>query len=132
MKKNVQIATVLFLLSCLSFAQGLQSKEVLSWLEMVDSGKYAQSWDLAAPFFKSQVAKEDWQKGLTQVRKPLGKVLSRQISNSDIRSSLPGAPVGEYIVVTLNASFENMARATETVTLKKEGSDWQVVGYYIK
>ncbi|WP_299774632.1 DUF4019 domain-containing protein [uncultured Pseudoteredinibacter sp.] len=132
MKLFIKAVIIFGLYSGLSIAQGLQSKEVISWLEMVDSGQYAQSWDAAAPYFKSQVAKDDWQKGLTQVRKPLGKVLNRQISNSDIRSSLPGAPVGEYIVVTLSASFEKMSRATETVTLKKEGDNWQVVGYYIK
>ncbi|MCV6623320.1 MAG: DUF4019 domain-containing protein [Cellvibrionaceae bacterium] len=132
MKLFIKAVIICGLFSSLSFAKGLQSKEVISWLEMVDNGQYAQSWDATAPYFKSQVAKDDWQKGLTQVRKPLGKVLNRQISNSDIRSSLPGAPVGEYIVVTLSASFEKMSRATETVTLKKEGDNWQVVGYYIK
>ena len=32
-----------------------------SWLKLVDSGNYAQSWDQAANLMKTSVAKEQWE-----------------------------------------------------------------------
>ncbi len=130
--KHSILCTLLFLASFCTFAEGIQSKTVIDWLNMVDDGKYAESWDVAAPFFKDQVTKEQWLQGLGQARAPLGKVVKRDIESSDIHSVLPGAPEGEYIVVVLKASFEKMSPATETVTLKKDENHWRVVGYYIK
>lgn len=122
----------IFLASTTAFAEGIQSKTVIDWLNMVDDGKYSESWDVAGPFFKAQVTKEQWLQGLQKARAPLGKVVTRDIESSDIHSVLPGAPEGEYIVVVLKASFEKMPSATETVTLKKDDDHWQVVGYYIR
>ncbi|MGH9627439.1 MAG: DUF4019 domain-containing protein, partial [Bryobacteraceae bacterium] len=31
-----------------------------SWLELVDAGKYAESWEAAAAAFKKQVTKQQW------------------------------------------------------------------------
>ncbi|MBB6523652.1 DUF4019 domain-containing protein [Pseudoteredinibacter isoporae] len=133
-KKLKQLGILVFIImtSVDAFSEGIQSKTVIDWLNMVDDGKYAESWDVAAPFFKAQVSKEQWLQGLKQARTPLGKVVTRDIESSDIHSVLPGAPEGEYIVVVLKASFEKMPSATETVTLKKDDDRWRIVGYYIK
>jgi hypothetical protein len=49
------------------------------------------------------------------------------------KTSLPGAPDGEYVVIQFGTSFENKKTAIETVTpmLDKDGK-WRVSGYYIK
>ena len=67
------------------------------------------------------------------MRKPFGKNLSRQLKSAHYRTSLPGAPDGEYVVVQFKASFENKKSAIETVTpmLDKDGK-WRVSGYYMK
>ena len=38
------------------------------WLALVDAGKYAASWDVAAQLFKDAVAKDDWTKKVTKDR----------------------------------------------------------------
>ncbi len=65
-------------------------------------------------------------------RKPLGKLFSRKVLTKVYKSSLPGAPDGEYVVVQFETSFENKKMAIETVTpmLDKDGK-WRVSGYYI-
>ena len=70
---------------------------------------------------------------MQSVRKPLGKTLNRELKTSTYRTTLPGAPDGEYVVIQFETSFENKKSAIETITpaLDKEGK-WRVSGYYIK
>lgn len=104
-----------------------------SWLALVDSGKYGESWEQASQFFKAAVTKEQWQSALRASREPLGKVLSRNLKSAVFTKTLPGAPDGEYVVIQYDSSFEHKHSAVETITpmLEKDGK-WKVSGYYIK
>jgi hypothetical protein len=108
-----------------------QSSE--SWLAMVDSGKYAESWQEASSMFKSHVTQQQWQSMVGPVRGPLGKVLSRKLKSATYTKTLPGAPDGDYVVVQYETRFEHKQSAVETITpmLDKDGT-WRVSGYYIK
>lgn len=103
------------------------------WLGMVDAGKYAESWKEAAELFRNAVKQEQWEQSLQAVRKPLGKLIFRKIKTKTYRTSLPGAPDGEYVVIQFETSFEHKKSAIETVTpmMDKDGK-WRVSGYYIK
>jgi len=102
-------------------------------LTLVDSRKYADSWQEAAQYFKGAVSKEQWQSMLHAARDPLGKMLSRKLKSATYTKTLPGAPDGEYVVIQYESSFEHKQSAVETVTpmLDKDGK-WRVSGYYIK
>ncbi len=104
-----------------------------AWLALVDAGRYGESWDTAAAYFKNAVTKDNWVKMLGAARTPLGKVVSRTLASTKFATSLPGAPDGEYVVIQYTMVFENKAEAIETVTpmLDKDGI-WRVSGYYIK
>ncbi len=104
-----------------------------AWLALVDSGKYADSWQEASQFFKTAVTKEKWQDALHGTRDPLGKMLSRKLKSATYTKTLPGAPDGQYVVIQYESSFERKQAAVETVTpmLDKDGM-WRVSGYYIK
>lgn len=103
------------------------------WLAMVDGGEYAHSWDEAAEYFKGAITREQWGQSLQGVRKPLGKVISREVKSKTYTTSLPGAPDGEYVVIQFETSFEHKKSAVETVTpmIDTDGK-WRVSGYYIK
>jgi len=111
----------------------LAQQSAESWLALVDSGKYAESWQEAAPVFKAAVTKEQWQSVLRGSRDPLGKMLSRKLKSATYTTTLPGAPDGEYVVIQYESGFEHKQSAVETVTpmLDKDGK-WKVSGYYIK
>jgi hypothetical protein len=104
-----------------------------AWLDLVDGGSYAKSWEETAAAFQSVVSQADWEKTVRAVRTPLGKVVARKIKSQQYATSLPGAPDGEYVVIQYDAIFEHKANAVETITpmLGKEGR-WKVSGYYIK
>jgi hypothetical protein len=103
------------------------------WLGLVDQGKYAESWKEAATLFRNAINQGQWEQSLQGVRKPLGKLITRKIRTKTYRTSLPGAPDGEYVVIEFESSFENKKSAVETVTpmMDKDGK-WRVSGYYIK
>ncbi|MRR07690.1 MAG: DUF4019 domain-containing protein [Deltaproteobacteria bacterium] len=103
------------------------------WLAAVDQGKYLDSWQEAAVYFKNAVTKEQWEQSMLSFRKPLGRLVSRKVKSTLYRTTLPGAPDGEYVVITFETAFENKASAVETVTpmLEKDGK-WRVTGYFIK
>ncbi|MDP6542529.1 MAG: DUF4019 domain-containing protein [Phycisphaerae bacterium] len=103
------------------------------WLALLDEGKYAESWDESAGFFRKSVARTKWAATMKDLRTPLGKVKSRTKQEADYRTSLPGAPDGEYVVIMFKTTFANKAGAIETVTpVKGKDGKWRVSGYYIK
>jgi hypothetical protein len=104
-----------------------------TWLTMVDKGSYADSWNQAAGYFKGAVKQEKWQDTLQLLRKPLGKVISREVKSKSYHTSLPGAPDGEYVVIQFETFFENKKSVVETVTpmMDRDGK-WRVSGYFIK
>jgi len=104
-----------------------------AWLALVDSGKYADSWEEASQLFKAHVTKEQWQSMLRASRDPLGRMTSRKLMSATYTTMLPGAPDGEYVVIQYDRSFEHKQSAVETVIpmLDKDGK-WRVSGYFIK
>jgi uncharacterized protein DUF4019 len=104
-----------------------------TWLALVDEQKYADSWGAAATVFKSAVTEATWSRAVTGVRDPLGKLVSRQLESAVFKTTLPGAPDGEYVVIRFDTTFQNKAGAIETVTPKREADGtWRVSGYFIK
>lgn len=104
-----------------------------SWMKLVDRGKYDESWKTAAEFFRSKVKLEEWVKMMETGRKPFGALVSRKITSSWYKTSLPGAPDGEYVIFQFETAFADRKGIMETVTsmLEKDGK-WRMVGYFIK
>jgi hypothetical protein len=104
-----------------------------TWLALTDLGYYDTSWDDAAPSFKATVPKAGWLTGITKLREPLGKLISRNPSSARFAEWLTGAPNGEYVTIEYDSEFENKTGAVEIVTTRheKDGS-WKVMGYQLR
>jgi hypothetical protein len=104
-----------------------------SWLALVDSGKYSESWNEAAQVFKERVTRQQWEAALKSVRTPLGQLESRKLKSAQFTRELPGAPDGEYVVILYDTAFEKKKSSLETVTpMKDKDGQWRVSGYFIK
>ena len=104
-----------------------------AWLELLDTAQYAASWDAAAEYFRNAVPKSKWEAQSKAVRGPLGRMRSRKLKSKQFRTTLPGAPDGQYVVVQFDASFEKKKSAVETVTpMLDADATWRVSGYYIR
>jgi tetratricopeptide (TPR) repeat protein len=103
------------------------------WLALLDEGKYAESWDESAALFRKTITKKKWTATIKGIRTSLGKFESRAKLEADYRTSLPGTPDGEYVVITFKTTYANKKAAVETVTpMKDKDGKWRVSGYYIK
>ena len=138
-KISIPIIIIALILSAAPLMAGNPEKEnaaVISaekWLGLVDEERFPESWKEAAEFFRNAVTQEQWKQAAQGARKPLGKVVTRKVKTKTYRTSLPGAPDGEYVVIEFDTSFDHKKSAIETVTpmLDKDGI-WRVSGYYIK
>ena len=102
------------------------------WLEQLDAKSWNESWKRTGKLFQSNLTQEQWAKTAQAVRDPLGAVISRHILGVTKTTTLPGAPDGEYGVLTYSAVFTNKASAVETVVLIRDGEQWKIVGYFIR
>ena len=104
-----------------------------SWLALVDSGKYGESWDEAAQILKSQITKDQWVKKLNADRFPLGKLQSRTLKSTVFYTkSLPGVPEAEFVIIQFDTTFERSKSFVEMITPTKEkDGQWRTSGYVI-
>ena len=114
-------------------AEKAAQKATESWLSLVDSGEYSQSWNEAAHIFKQKISLQQWKIALESVRIPLGKLKSRRFKTATYTETLPGAPDGKYVVIQYETIFDKKKSAIETVTpmMEKDGQ-WRVSGYFIR
>jgi len=123
----------IFLSSLVLLAQDDRARtDAEKWLGLVDNAKYRDSWKEASKPFRTQATAEEWERQVKGVREMLGALESRKHASSQATKTLPGAPDGDYIVMTFNAKFANKASAIETVVVSKEGSSWRVAGYFVR
>jgi len=144
MKKLSLIFLILVVLQSICFAQEIQTKidetkkiaaikVADAWLKLVDEKKYGESYEQAAIIFKTAVTRESWEQTLNGILPSFGKIISRELISATYKTSLPGAPDGEYFVITFMTSFENKEDSLETVApMKDYDGVWKVSGYYIK
>jgi tetratricopeptide (TPR) repeat protein len=104
------------------------------WVDLVDSAKYAESWDAAAEMFQKYVTKQEWQRQVANARSPLGKFKSRKLLDACNVSTQPDGPVDKNaLLFQFEAAYEGRDKAIETVRVIK-GADgkWRVAGYFIR
>jgi hypothetical protein len=113
--------------------EGAAESAAVAWLILVDAGNYAGSWSAASQLFRQHVPQSQWQTAAANARAPFGALKSRKVQSATFTRSVPGAPDGEYVIVTFASSFENKASAIETVTpMMDADGTWRVSGYFIR
>ena len=116
-----------------SEAEKAATSAAQAWLALIDGGNYAKSWQEAAAFFQGAVTQKVWEDAMESARKPLGKLVSREVKTAQSVTALPGAPDGQYVVMQFDTSFADKKSTVEIVTfmLGKDGQ-WKSAGYLIK
>jgi hypothetical protein len=103
-----------------------------SWLSLLDTGSYEESWHRASPTLQDMLSSGDWARTIADVRAPFGEVVERELRGARTQQSPPGVPAGEYVMLRFQSQFEHQERALETLTLvRTDDGDWQAVGYFL-
>ncbi|MEJ2200199.1 MAG: DUF4019 domain-containing protein [Desulfuromonadaceae bacterium] len=135
--KVLVISLAVFLLTLAAFADPTKEKAAVgaaeNFLQLIDSGQFAASWEVCSSLFKQQVPKQQWIRQLESILPTLGPLADRKLKSQQYTRSLPGAPDGEYVVIQFSSAFANKRNTLETVTpmLDRDGQ-WRVSGYYIR
>jgi len=103
-----------------------------AWLKLIDGGKYPESWEGAAEFFRKRVPKDVWDGQLSKIRGGLGKLKSRELLFASRGEKLPATPKGEYFVLKFRSVYEKGGLRVETAVVSLENGEWKVSGYFIK
>jgi hypothetical protein len=97
------------------------------------SGEYDRAWEEGAELFRSEVTIDMWRTAATNVRAPLGELVTRSYRSARQTSTVPGYPRGDYFVIVYISRFAQRSdNAEETVTMMNDGGQWRAVGYFIR
>jgi len=108
-------------------------RAALQWLALVDSSRYAASWDSAAASFRTQVSGPEWQAAASAARSEVNPLGARRLLSAHYTRELPDAPPGEYVVIQYSTAARNSTRIVETIALTLERNrNWRVIGYFIR
>lgn len=102
------------------------------WLALLDAGEYGKAWDGCAQLFRQRVTRQQWVESLPPTRSAFGALKERRGEAATYKTSLPGAPDGEYVTVRFVTKFEKKEGAEELLTLVLEGGVWRPTGYFIR
>lgn len=105
----------------------------VAWLDLLDSGQYATSWDQAAPQLQRAVPRTVWEARVREQRAPLGPVVARRLKWANYTETLPEQLAGQSVVLEYETRFANRVSAAETVTPVKDSNGiWRVGAYRIR
>lgn len=103
------------------------------WVQLLDNGNYAGSWDAGSKTFQTTIPKNRWEILMEQIRKPLGEVTERKVLDHRIAQDPAGLPAGEYRVIIYQTQFSKKGSAREllTLTLGEDGV-WRILTYQVQ
>jgi hypothetical protein len=108
------------------------AKSASAWLKLIDSGEYGKSWDQCAPLFREKISRQQWTEGVPKNRAEVGTLKTRNVKGTAYRTSVPGAPDGEYVTVLFASEYEKNPAAEELVTLTLQAGVWRPIGYLLR
>lgn len=95
-----------------------------SWLELVDAGRWEDSYKGTGNQFQALNTLERWTQAARSVHEPLGPMLTRDL----IANEFVPAPPDGYQMIKFRSSYANKAQQMETITLVWADEAWKVVG----
>jgi hypothetical protein len=104
-----------------------------AWLSLLDSGRFEESWESAAPFLQQRTPRGGWTESAAAMRGSLGKPRLRKLISLMETSSVPSAPPGRYVVVEYQSKYARRPVAFESVTeMLCDDGQWRAVGYAVR
>ena len=103
------------------------------WLDLIDRGKFGESWMAAAAVLQETITQREWSADLAARQPKLGRTIMRERKTETYSKTLRGAPTGDYVIVTYLTKFEKTPLVEETLAVAKDAiGQWHVAGYDIK
>ena len=102
------------------------------FLQMVDAGKYADSWQISDPYLQKTISQPDWVAKLSKMRETFGPIAKRELDKVSFTAPAEALPDSEFIMLEYVSQFK-LKEMNEIVTvILGEDNRWRVVGYFIQ
>jgi len=104
-----------------------------AWLALMDEGKYEECWNQGSEYLRASIPRNLWLENITSPRRLMGKLVSRTVGKTQYKTTLPGAPDGEYVLIQCQTVFEKKKAGVESIAVS-HGADgaWRVMQYYVQ
>lgn len=124
----------LFLLSGAVAAEPAPAlEEAQSFLELVDAGSYQQAWWGSSDLLQLTSKLDSWVSALRVQREMFGGLVERSPKTVSARTSQPGLPDGEYMLILFDSRFERKQKALELLVLARAPYEgWKLVSYRLR
>ena len=103
-----------------------------TWLELLDNGRYYQTWQYASQKFKQRIDASQWDQVLKGTRAKLGELQNRNLIGYGKRNKFSGLPDGDYWVLKFASEYAKASALSEILVLTEEQGKLQVVAYFIQ
>ncbi len=100
-----------------------------SWVGMIDSGDYDNSYNIASGEMHDKVKQDRWDIILKALRSPWGPLVNRQQLSHIYKPNGYEGTEGEFLIVTYQTAFKKMDVVSEIVVLRWEDGKWRGAGY---
>lgn len=101
------------------------------WVGQADANQADAMWKASSPTMQKSVTQADWGKYITTLRSQLGASQGRSWVGVSKVDNPQGLPAGEYLNVIYATKYAN-GLTVETVSMAKDSSNWQPVGYIVR
>lgn len=107
------------------------TSEARKWLTIMDHNDFSHAWEQASILVRQSITKEAFIKEASRSREPLGSFIKRDILIAQPKTEMPGAPQGQYVLITFKSEFHNKQPVNETIIVQKDpDNSWRVAGYF--
>lgn len=108
-------------------AEAAAARAAEDFLILIDESRWAESYAATGSQFRKANSLQVWTEVSERVRRPLGKVLTRNLVTNEF---VPAPPEG-YQLVKFASSYADGTSQVESVSLAWEDGEWRVVGIVI-
>ena len=99
------------------------------WVAKIDAGDYEGSYLNSSSLMHEKVPENKWLLVMKTLRTPWGTVVSRRVTSHVYKPDGYLKEPGEFMIVSYDTSFKNLADAEEVIVLKRENGKWCAAGY---
>jgi len=130
-KKNINSAVKRVPIKPVTFNILPATGEARRWLTTLDKKEFGSAWEKSSILVRNTITKEEFIKQSTRSREPMGSFVKREIIMAQPKTELPGAPKGQYVLITFKSQFHHKDKVSETIMMQKDpDNSWRVAGYF--
>jgi hypothetical protein len=111
-------------------SEKLAETAAAEWLQLVDQGKAAESWQALASASRQQTGQLKWRLGFAMAGRKFGSLNARKLRSAQTSDKSPGGRPGEFVLLEYDSNSTKIGPVVEKLTVMHDSDgQWRVAGY---